>query len=98
MKGILALASVPCSVDELWVADFLCHFMLDRQRTLYAAIHKLEPAHTLVVDHNGTRRRRYWAMDPERELAPARDEEYVEAFREKLLLAVRRRLRSVSEV
>lgn len=94
MKALLALPFVDRTPDEQWIADFLQRTMLDAEATFYASIRRLLPAHLIVVSAEGLRTRRYWQPDVGRELRLARDEDYVEGFREKLDVAVRRRLRT----
>jgi asparagine synthase (glutamine-hydrolysing) len=94
MKALLALPFVDRTPDEQWIADFLQRTMLDAAATFYQAIRRLLPGHLLVVSAEGLSTRRYWQPDPGRELRFARDDDYVEGFREKLELAVRRRLRT----
>lgn len=91
MKGLLALPFVDRRIDDTWIADYLHSVSLDTVSTLYANIRRLEAAHTLTFDSRGVRIRRYWALDPKRELRLARDGDYIDAFREALVRAVRRR-------
>lgn len=94
MKALLALPFVDRAPNDAWIADFLHRLMLDLEGTFYAAITRLPPAHLLVLSTAGVRTRRYWEPDTTRELRLPRDEDYVEAFVEKLQLAVRRRVRT----
>ena len=98
MKGLLALSFVDRTVDETWIGDYLHRLSLDNVATFYAGIKRLEQAHALTFGGGGLRRWRYWALDPHREVRLQRDSDYVEAFREKLDLAVRRRTETPFEV
>jgi asparagine synthase (glutamine-hydrolysing) len=91
MKGLLALPFVDRSIDEAWIGEYLHRIASDGVSTFYACIRRLEPAHTLILDAAGFRLRKYWELDPSRELTLPRDEDYVEAFREQLHVAIRRR-------
>src|SRR5690606_38714396 len=92
MKGLLALPYVDRTVDETWIADYLHHLNLDPAMTFYAGIKRLPQAHALTFDARGLRTWRYWALDPHREIRFARQSDYVDAFREKLYVAVARRV------
>lgn len=94
IKGILELPFVNREIDELWVADYLCRIWLDTKSTLYKSIKRLEPAQTLTVNKNGLHFYSYWELDKIKELKLNSDEEYIEAFREKLEHAVHSRLSS----
>lgn len=97
--AILAYPEVPRRLNESYLSDFLCGVFEDTENTGFADIFRLPPAHTLMIDRAGRLRlRRYWRVDPERELAPAPDEEYIEGFRAHLRRAVHRRLRSLTPV
>jgi asparagine synthase (glutamine-hydrolysing) len=76
--------------NEPLVRDYLAQGHIDHtSETMFAGIHALPPAHTLVLDRDGPRLERYWRLVPQD--APSRP---VEAFRELLLDAVRLHLRS----
>lgn len=98
MKGLLALQFVDRSIDETWLGDFLHRLNMDRVNTLYTGIKRLEPAHAMTVDADGFRQWRYWAPDTHRALRLTRDEDYIEAFSDQLVLAVRRRIETPFEV
>lgn len=100
-RSLLALPEVAGDLDEAGVFAFFYPELLfqDKQTTCYAAIKRLPPAHTLELTPDGEAGRWvYWALDPERELRLAGDEEYTEAFRERFTTAVKRQLRSAGEV
>ena len=86
------------TVDETWIGDYLHLLSLDLVTTFYAGIKRLAPAHALTIGTAGPRTWRYWTLDPHRELRLPRESDYVEAFREKLELAVRRRTDTPFEV
>src|SRR5690554_1825113 len=97
MKGVLAFG-VPHEVNEERVADYLAEIVYDDEYTFYRHISRLPPAHTLTVSAGGQRLQRYWALDPDREIRYARDDDYAEAFRAVFADAVRCRLRGVDPV
>lgn len=82
-------------VDPDALGDYLAYMAIPAPRTIYRDIHKLLPAHTLVVDHQGTRLRQYWTLsyEPKHTIKEASAVEQVAALIED---AVRKRL--VSEV
>ncbi|GMU55479.1 MAG: hypothetical protein AMXMBFR33_46250 [Candidatus Xenobia bacterium] len=94
IKALLAVPGLPCHVNEGRIADFLVPLLegIDQTTTFYEEIHRLPPAHTLVVDPAGIRLQRYWRLDPQRELRFADPNDYVEGFRQVFGEAVRCRL------
>jgi asparagine synthase (glutamine-hydrolysing) len=98
IKGMLTLPVVPRVLNEARVADYLQWSLDDQEITFYAGIVRLPPAHTLLVTPERLSLRRYWSLDPHREVRLASDDEYAEAFREIFSRAVRCRLRSASPV
>jgi asparagine synthase (glutamine-hydrolysing) len=73
------------------VREYLEQSYLDHtDDTFVAGVHRLPPAHSLVLDENGLRVRRYWSLEPQD--PPAGDAE--EAFRALFLDSVRLQLRS----
>lgn len=92
MKGLLALPWIDRAPDETWIGDCLHRLELDNVSTLYAGIRRLPAAHVLVADRHGLRLRRYWSPGALPDPGYARDDDYVEAFRECLVRAVRRRI------
>ena len=98
ISAILAHPAYRGGVEESFFADFLCKVSTDKEHTVWKGIFRLPPAHFLKTGKGqGTRLCCYWRLDPRRETRFNREEEYYEAFREKLGLAVKRRLRSVGQ-
>lgn len=89
IKALLTLSAIPREIDERRIANFIMRDHEDTEITLYASVRRLPPAHTLTVDEEGTRLRRYWALDSARELRLASDADYADAFRTTLTEAVR---------
>lgn len=92
MKGLLALPYVEREVNETWVVDHVCRILLERDQTFWESIRRLEPAHCMVVTADRIEIRRHWTPDLERELRLGNEDEYVEAFRDALGRAIRRRV------
>jgi len=92
--GLLALPWVPRRLNELRIADHLVPQFEDATNTFYRDIARLPPAHSLTVRKGAIRLRRYWRLDPRREIRMASDDAYAEAFRHHFTEAVRCRLRA----
>jgi asparagine synthase (glutamine-hydrolysing) len=93
IKALLCLAEVPRYVNEMRVADFLVPNLQDTTMTFYKDILRLPPAHRLTVCTDAVLIRRYWSLDPAREVHCRSNEEYAEGFREIFTDAVRVRVR-----
>ncbi|MEY2880818.1 MAG: hypothetical protein RLZZ15_3198 [Verrucomicrobiota bacterium] len=97
IKALLTLPAVPRDEDPLRWAMFVAgHYFGDSTR--FRAIRVLRPAHTLAVDAGQLATRRYWRLDPAREIRLRTDDDYVAAFEEILQRAVDARLRSTGRV
>ena len=94
-KSVLAHQSVPDTVDELRIGEYLASVYPDYRRTFYEAVSRLPPAHVLTVDGDGVTERRYWRLDDEREIRLESDAAYAREFRRRFDEAVRCRLRGV---
>jgi asparagine synthase (glutamine-hydrolysing) len=98
IKALLALPDVPRRLNEMRVAEYLTTLFEDRSGTFYRDIFRLPGAHSLTVTAEDLRLRQYWTLDPGKELRLRSDGEYVEAFRDLFLEAVRCRTRSAFPV
>lgn len=98
LKALLALPEVRRRLNETRVADYLLSRLEDPASTFYRDIVRLPAAHSLTVSREGLRLRRYWVLDPRRELRYGSNAEYAEAFRAVFSEAVRCRLRSAVPV
>ncbi len=97
-SGILALPGVSRALDELEVARILMLKMQSGAQSVHAAIQRAEAGRTIEFVDGDVRIRRFHALDARRELRLARDDDYVDAFREALDRAVARCLRSCGPV
>lgn len=94
-KSVLQVPGVPRELNEVAVAEhLLAPVQGDASITFYKHVHRLEPGHFMTLDINGLRIKRYWMLDPERELKLGSDAEYAEVLRETFVEAVRCRLRT----
>jgi len=98
VKAFLEDPTVPRRPNEATIADYLLMGFRDPEATFFKGIKQLRPAHFLCLGGQGLRIERYWDVDPVREARYARDEDYLEEFRELFREAVRCRLRSSAPV
>lgn len=98
MKGIFKVANLSRALDQRWVADMLTARVTDNEYTPYPDIRRLPPAHGFSISQREIKKERYWQPDMETELRLHFENDYVEAFREKLTEAVRCRVRSAFPV
>jgi asparagine synthase (glutamine-hydrolysing) len=91
VKAILQDAAVPRAADVQALHYFLNLRFIPGERTLFAGIRRLLPAHYLVFENGTLRTQRYFELQPEE--GPRRDEGYyVEGIRHHLREAVRKQL------
>ena len=84
-------------LNDLAIADFLLFDAnQDPATTSFADIQRLPPAHCLTLERGSLSTRRYWELSVTQPLNYARDEEYIERFRDLLDAAVGDRLRTDS--
>ncbi len=97
-EAVLAQGDVPTQIDEGRIADALFEETegIDLTSTFYRAVQKLPPASWMVIKGTGgIDQQRYWRPVGDRPNGlPRSTQEWVEAQREQLDRAVRRRLRS----
>jgi asparagine synthase (glutamine-hydrolysing) len=101
IKALLAHPDIPAQPDDEGVADFMLVGArpLDRQElTCFRGISSVVPAHVVVATRQALTSRRYWNFDTRGRLRLKTTEEYVEAFHERFVEAVRRRSRSAFPV
>ena len=100
--GFFAFASMPAplahlpgqiaDIDEERLAAFVADVPPRGRRSFFVDVARLEPGHCLVARRTGMAIHRYWEPS-KRTISFRRAEDYGEALREQLDLAVRRRLR-----
>jgi asparagine synthase (glutamine-hydrolysing) len=98
IKALLCLPEVPRRLDERKVADHLLPLLEDPEITFYQGIVRLRAAHYLSMRPESFQSRRYWSLDPSRELRLSSDAAYAEDFRSVIAEAVGCRLRSAFPV
>lgn len=98
-KALLALPDVSRQLNELYLAQTLVVWpAYHGPDTIYLDIHRLPPAHALLVTPAGVRVWRYWRLEDTPDLRLPTEEAYVEAFLDVFRQAVRCRLRSYRPV
>jgi asparagine synthase (glutamine-hydrolysing) len=98
LKGLLALPEVPREPNPLRIAQVLVSWPEHGEATCYQGINRLPPAHQMSVTRNAIHIRRYWYLENTPPLRLKSDQEYVEAFGEIYVEAVRCRMRSLRPV
>ena len=94
-EALLAHGAIPARINEARIADYLeDHEAQDLTSTFYHGLHRLPPAHALVVESGAPRIWRYWEPEAPAPLRLANDAAYAEAFREVFEQAVAARLRA----
>jgi asparagine synthase (glutamine-hydrolysing) len=101
IKALLRHPEIAAEPDDEGVAD--CLLLGARsaggyERTCFAGVRALPPAHLLVADARGCVVRSYWEFDPTHRIVLPAFEQYAEAFHERFAAAVRRRIRSAYPV
>jgi asparagine synthase (glutamine-hydrolysing) len=100
IKALLSFPGLLRQLNEIRIADYFLEPMLeDKSTTIYKEIFRLPPAHWMhVVAHKVSHSQRYWALDSNKTVTLATDEDYALAFRDIFFEAVRCRLRSAFPV
>ncbi|MGA9721843.1 MAG: asparagine synthase-related protein [Candidatus Binatus sp.] len=89
---------VPCEPNEEVVGEYLANRTDSAEPTLYRSIHQLLAAHLLIVGRDRLVTRRYYDLDPAREIRHRNDDEYANHFLSIFTEAVRCRLRAAGMV
>ncbi|MEM7132588.1 MAG: asparagine synthase-related protein [Chloroflexota bacterium] len=89
---IVHLPNVTLTPNPHWIVEHLCNIWLENENSFYNEIYRLPPAHTLTVSNEGLYTKQYWEFDLGAETILKSDAEYIEAAREQLVSAIKRRL------
>jgi asparagine synthase (glutamine-hydrolysing) len=92
LASLLEVADIPLEINDEYVAGFLTS-LPEPGLTPYRNINGVPPAHSVVVSDGVLRTRRFWGLDPDREIRYRSDAEYEDHFRHVFREAVRCRLR-----
>ncbi len=101
IKALLTHPAVPTRPHDEGLADYLLIGArpLDCQEvTCFDGVVAVVPSHLVIATADRIVSRRYWDFDTGRSLRLASFDEYVEAFRERFAVAVKRRVRSARTV
>jgi len=63
IKALLEIPGIPREIDAEAFDQFLSQRYVPGPRTMFKGIHRLQPGHTLTVDHTGVHIRKYWDID-----------------------------------
>jgi asparagine synthase (glutamine-hydrolysing) len=94
----LFVLGLPRTIDQEQMVLYLAREQRSRSETIYRNVKRLPAAHTLTITPSSTLQEEYWRLEPKREIRFAKPEQYVEAFREMFLDAVRVRVRGPAPV
>jgi asparagine synthase (glutamine-hydrolysing) len=102
-SDIDAVLAHPVVPDELDVAYLAANLRIkgsffDQERTFFAGVHKLPPAHLLIVDEKGVRHRPYWQPEAAPPVRLPTDEAYIAQLRELFTEAISCRTRAAYPV
>jgi len=98
LTALLALEEIPRELDENSIADLLAGLSQESDLILYRGLTALPPAHYMTVGDKGITLRQYWQPPTQNVIRFARDEDYVDAYRQLLEEAVACRLESNGSV
>jgi asparagine synthase (glutamine-hydrolysing) len=92
-RALLAAGDVDTAIDPVGLHFlYTLHAVVPAPHTILRGIAKLEPAHSLVIDADGrSTLTRYWDLNAKRPASPRSESEWVEAVRDALVSAVRKR-------
>lgn len=93
-KALFAVPGLTKALCEESLHDYLCLMPMNGPQSLYRDIFRVEPGQVVELDKGRLDKRYYFRFDPDREIRLGSDDEYVEALKEQLERATRRRLRS----
>jgi asparagine synthase (glutamine-hydrolysing) len=62
-KALLTDPAVPRDIDLGAVCQFLAHYYLPGEQTLFQGVRRLLPGHTLTVENGSVSRRKYWDLE-----------------------------------
>jgi asparagine synthase (glutamine-hydrolysing) len=98
LDALLALPHVPRRLNELRLAQHLALWRTDAAATLHEDIHRLPPAHLLVLDDRRVTTHEYWHPRDAPDVRLGSDDAYVERFVDLFAEAVRSRVRTTGPV
>ncbi len=100
-KGVLAIPGVNTAINQQFLFNQLFNPVQQAEdTTVYREIHRLAPAHYLVLDADQWKisRRKYWTLDPFTEIKLPSKKEYLEGLKWHFDEAIKCRIRSAYQV
>ncbi len=95
LKSIKSFQLADHPLDELFIGETLVHLIADKERTCYQNILQLTPGHTLTIHEGKAIKQKYWDMNPKQMICFKNEDDYIDGLREKLDIAVKRRIKDV---
>jgi asparagine synthase (glutamine-hydrolysing) len=92
LGALIADSTIPRDVDPAAVDGYLTYGYVPCPLSIFKAVRKLPPAHTLVLEDGKVAVRRYWHLDYSRKLTVKDPRELHEPIREAVTAATERRL------
>jgi asparagine synthase (glutamine-hydrolysing) len=89
---------VPQTIGDAAIVRLLILRAFPADQTVFDGIQRVPSGHVMKVSSAGTRLQPYWHLEDTPDIRFARDEDYVEAFREQFAEAVRCRLRTIHPI
>ncbi len=93
-KALFAIPGVPRTICEERLSDLLTLIPMVGPESFFKGIYRVEPGQILVLKEDKVSTRRYHSFDPDREIHLASDDDYQQAFAEKVEQAIASCLRS----
>jgi len=93
LRQLLEHPDVPRETDTGMAGEYLAGTVISKTGTLYKNIHRLPPAHYLIVENGNIAVKRYFLLEPQEKLRYRNDGQYAEHFLEVFGRAVSDRLR-----
>jgi asparagine synthase (glutamine-hydrolysing) len=99
-KGLFALPDVPRELNKEYFADFIIVNHTDCESSFYNKLFKVLPGDILIVDANSGKqtKKRFWGAENIKPVRLKSDQDYADALRERLDIAVHRHLRTIHKV
>lgn len=92
LRSLMQDTTIARDVDPRAVDCFLAYGYVPAPASIFSAVRKLPPAHTLVLEGGRVTLQRYWRLDYSRKLRVADPRELHEPIRDAIRAATRRRL------
>ncbi|MFH2094077.1 MAG: asparagine synthase-related protein, partial [Bacteroidota bacterium] len=98
IKGLFASDAIKLSIRKEWIADTIATLISENTKTFYEDIQRLPPAHTITVNQDSTVKKKYWDLNPDKEILYQCEQDYFDHFSEVLNESVKCRTQSTFPV